>query len=428
MPMQIRRDRSALHFGRRSRRRGALWVFLIWLMSMAIVLTIVWRFNAVQAQVVSLVSGPPTATPSAVSIAELANEAYWEGDLAKSIDLYAQAAELEPNDVGIHFEYVRVLIYGSYEGRGYTFRADRALEVASGIVERQSNSALARAAYSIALIENGRADEGAAEALRATELAPGWAEAHAYLSLAYRAQGRWRLAQDEARVAIDLDGMSVDARRALALSLAFTGNWQLAISQYEQAIQIHPRLEALYFELAPYYIVQDNYDAAVQAYDRVLASNPRNVKAWTRKCETYFRQRDDANAQEACEQAIELDKTFPEAHRQLGQVQYTRRNYEGSIESFETCIALMDAQNWEMSERLEQCYYLHGLAYYLLDNCTAALPLFEEAFLIDMTERGREITLEGLQLCASVDPSISVDDLPTPVPPTEEPPEPIGIY
>jgi tetratricopeptide (TPR) repeat protein len=426
--MQIRRDRSSLRFGSRSRNQGTLWIFMAWVLSMAIIFGVVWRFNAVQAQVEGLVSGPSSPTPSGVSLAQQAEDAYWKGDLDTSIELYRKAAALEPDNVGIQFEYIRNLIYGSYVGRGYFFRAEIAVNVAADLVKRHENDPMARAGYALALIENGRADEGAAEALRAVELNPGWAEAHAYLSLAYRAQNRWRLAQEQAQDAVDLNPMSVDARRAFALSLAFTGQWAVAISQYEQAIQIHPRLDALYFELAPYYIVQENYDAAIQAYDRVLANNPRNVKAWTRKCETYFRQRDDANAQEACEQAIELDPTFPEAHRQLGQVRYTRRNYEGAVESFETCIALMDAQGWPMSERLEQCYYLHGLAWFLLGNCTNAASLFEQAFLVDLTERGRQITLEGIDLCVAYDQNLEISDFPTPPPPTQEPPPPIGIY
>ena len=428
MPMQIRRDRSALHYGRRNRGRGTLWFFMVWILTMTMVLALIWRFNAVQARVEGLISGPSTPTPNAVTVAEEAEKAYLEGDLDESIQLYAQASALEPTNVPIHFEYVRNLIYGSYAGRGFVFRAEIALTVGEAIVQAKPNDPMARAAYALALIENDRADEGAAEALRATELAPDWAEAHAYLSLAYRAQNRWQLAQTEAQRAVDLNPNSVDSRRSLALSLAFTGQWQVAITQYEQAISIHPRLDALYFELAPYYIVQENYDGAIQAYDRVLANNPRNVKAWTRKCETYFRQRDDNNAQEACEQAIELDPTFPEAHRQLGQVRYTRRNYEGAIESFQTCIALMNNQGWNIRDHLEQCYYLQGLAYQLLDNCTAAAPLFEDAFKIDMSERGQEITLIGIDLCAQVDPNFDPGSFPTLPPPTAEPPPPIGIY
>jgi tetratricopeptide (TPR) repeat protein len=174
--------------------------------------------------------------------------------------------------------------------------------------------------------------------------------------------------------------------------------------------------------------VQENYDGAIQAYDRVLANNPRNVKAWTRKCETYYRQRDDNNAQEACEQAIELDDTFPEAHRQLGQVRYARRNYEGSIESFQTCIILMENQGWDIRDHLEQCYYLQGLAFHLLDNCSAAAPLFEKAFEVDMTDAGRELTLKGIGFCARDDESFDPNSLPTLPPPTAEPPPPIGLY
>lgn len=428
MPMQIRRDQSSLHFGRRSRRSGAWRFLLIWVMLMAIILGLIWRFNAVQAEVVALVSGPTTPTPSSVTLAQQAETAYWEGNLGRSIEFYGRAFELDPENVGVGYEYVRNLVYGSYEGRGFRFRADMAIDVAERLVQRFPNDAQARAAYALALSENERADEAAAEALRAVELAPDWSEAHAYLSLSYRAQARWRLAQEEARQAVELNPQSVDARRALALSLAFTGEFQIAIIQYEEAIKIHPFLDALYFELAPYYLAQENYGAAIQAYDRILAHDPRNVKAWTRKCETYFRDRDDVNAQASCEQAIDLDETFPEAHMQLGQVRYTRRNYEGAIESFERCISLMDAQGWPTDDRLELCYNLHGLAWYLLDDCSKAMPLFETAILVDSTERGREITLEGMRLCAQADETIDISDLPTPPPPTPVPPPPIDIY
>ncbi|MCI0712866.1 MAG: tetratricopeptide repeat protein [Chloroflexi bacterium] len=395
---------------------------------MGLVLSVVWRFDSVQAEVIGFVNGPPTSTPNAVSLARQAEKAYWEGDLAASIDLYAQAAELEPDNVSILFEYVRVLVYGSYEGQGFVFRAERALEVSEAMVERHSSSSLARAAHALALIENERPDEAAAEALRATELDPDWAEAHAYLSLAFQAQNRWNLAQQEAQIAVDLDPLSVDSRRILALSMANTGECSRGIAQFEEAIRLHPRLDALYFELVPCYTAQENYDAAIQALDRVLANDPRNVRAWTRKCTTYFRQRDDNNAQESCEQAIALDATFPEAYSQLGQVQYLRRNYEGAIESFETCIALMDDQNWPMSDRLEHCYFMHGLAYQLLDNCAEAMPLFENALLVELTDRGREFTYEGMRLCAASDDSITLEDLPTAPVPTSSPPPPIGIY
>ena len=430
MSMKIRRDRSSLSFGSRGRGRGQgrFTFFFFWLAGMATALAIIWQFDSVQPTVMGMVMGPATPTPDAVSRAQLAQDAYWDGDLDTSIYYYAQAAELEPTNTLIQYEYVRVLIYGSYKGRGSTYLARDALTVAERTIRLAPSDPYAQAAYALALIENGRSDEAAAAALNATESAANWAEAYAYLSLAYYNQNRYRSAQEQAQRAVALNPNSVDARRALALAMAFTGNYDISIQQYESAISIHPRLDVLYFELAPYYIILDNYEAAIQAYDRILASDPRNVKAWTRKCETFFRQRDDASAQESCEQAIELDDTFPEAHRQLGMVRYTRRNYEGSIESFQECIDLMEAQGWLMEDRLVECYYLHGLAFYRLDRCEEAMPLLRDALRTDNTDRSRELALEGMQLCAAVDDDITIDDIPTVPPPTQTPLPPIGIY
>jgi tetratricopeptide (TPR) repeat protein len=160
----------------------------------------------------------------------------------------------------------------------------------------------------------------------------------------------------------------------------------------------------------------------------VLANDPRNVKAWTRKCSTFFQQRDDISAREACEQAVELDNTYPDAFKQLGMVRYTSRNYEGAIEAFQTCIRLMDAQGWSMSDRLGECYTYQGLAWYLLDDCTTAMPLFREALKTELGDLLQGFTYTGMNSCAAVDDTITLDDIPTPAPPTPVPPEPIGIF
>lgn len=428
MSMRIRRDRSSLYFGKRPRHQRRMWLFWVWLLTMTGAIGVVWQLDTIQPQVLAMVVGPPTPTPNAVSLAQLAQNAYWEGDLDSSILYYAQAAKLEPENTRIQFEYIRNLVYGSYAGRGYVYRARDALQVAERTVRSVPNDAHAQAGYALALIANGRGDEAAAAALNAIQIAPNWAEPHAYLGLAYYTQDRFRSAQEESQLAVNLDPNSVDARRSLALSMAFTGGYDIAIRQYEAAISIHPRLDALYFELAPYYILLENYDAAIQSYDRILSHDPRNVKAWTRKCETFFRQREDGLAQEACEQAVNLDGTFPEAHKQLGMVRYTRRNYEGAIESFETCMNLMEAQGWEMSNRLVECYYLHGLAYYTLGNCSRAMPLLQQALIIAPSGRTAEITLQGMEFCVDYDPNYSPADVPTLAPPTPIPPPPIGIY
>lgn len=426
--MYIRRDKSNLHFGRQARRRTSSTLLIVWLVVMAAAMGVIWRFETVQGWVLAHVAGQPTATPDAVSLARLGERAYLAGNVELAIGYYEQAARLAPQDIDILFEYGRMLIYRSYAGRSYAFRAAQALEVAQQAVETAPQSARAEALLCIALLENGRPEEAIQAGLRAIQLAPDYAEAQAYLAMAYRGAGRPNQAIETADKAVQLDPNSLDARRALAMSLAFVGQYNAAIQQYERAIQIHPRFDALYFELALYYKAQDNYQAAIAAYDQVLAMEPDNVKAFTRKCETYFTMREDALAQEACEQAIQLDPAYPEAHRQLGMVRYTRRNYEGAIESFEECATLQEAQNVPLFDRDIECWYLRGLAWALLARCDEAWPILQEALRMNPNETIKGFINEGLMSCVNYEEEYDISDIPTPIPPTPVPPEPIGVF
>jgi tetratricopeptide (TPR) repeat protein len=429
MSMRIRRDRSALHYGVRSRRRRPLRKLIFWLVVLLLGSTAMWQLTPVESEVSTLINGQSTPTQDAVTLAQEAEAAYMRGDLEMSVDFYRTASQLEPENIGVLFEFVRNLIYGSYVNTTFDDLTKEALEVAFRMVELDSNSPLSNAAYALALTENDRNDEAAAAATRAIELDADWAEGYAYLALAYLGQQRWEDALNTAKQAADLNPNSVDAQRIYALALASTGQYDRAINQYENAIRVHPRLDALYFELAQFYVFQDNFDAAIQSYDRILSNDPRNVKAWTRKCQAYFRQRDDANAREACQQAIELDASFPEAYMQLGIVNYYSRDYPGAIQALNQCVQLMNAQGWPMPDQLSECYYVQGLAHYLnSDNCAVAMPLFEQAFLTDLTALGRETTLDGMERCTGQ--QFNADDFITPIPDAEasSTPEGIDIY
>lgn len=427
--MYIRRDESNLHFGSKRRRRGvSRTLLLVWFGVMVMIAGIMWRFNEVQGWVLASVGSAPTPTLDAVTVARMGERAYLQGDLETAIGYYGQASRLAPEDMDIKFEYGRMLLYRSYAGRSYTFRAGEALQVAQEAVDIAPNHPRAQALYCFALLENNRAEEAIGSCLRATQLDYNYADAHAYLSMAYRAAGRPNQAFEAADLAVKLDPNSLDARRALALSLAFVGQFNAAIQQYEQAIQIHPRLDALYFELSTYYVALNNFDGAIAAFDQVLQMEPNNVKAYTRKCETYFRMREDTLAQQACEQAVELDPSYPEAWRQLGMVQYTRRNFEGSIESFEKCAALQTQQGIPLEQQEVQCYYIRGLAEALLNRCDRAWPDLQAALQINPDESIKQQIAVGLQMCVTHDEAYSVQQIPTAIPPTPVPPQPIPIY
>lgn len=425
--MYIRRDRSKLHFGRQARYRGNRTLFVMWMITMVVALGVIWRFNSVQSWVLASVGTQPTATMDAVNHARLGERAYLAGRIDEAILHYGEAARLAPNNIDILFEYGRMLIYRSYSGRSYRFHAADALEVAEQAVQIAPENPRAQALLCIALLENDRAEEAIGAGLRAVNLGPTYAEAHAYLSLAYYRAERPNQAFEEGETAVQLNPDSLDARRALALSLAYVGEYDASIQQYERAIQIHPFFDALYFELAQYYKIQENYDAAIASYDAVLAMEPDNVKAYTRKCETYFQMREDPLAKEACEQATELDPSYPEAWRQLGMVQYASRNYEGSIESFEKCAQLQEEQNIPLQEREIQCYYIRGLAFALLAQCNEAWPVLQTALQMEPGETIKGYISQGLLSCVNYG-DMDISEIPTAIPTQPVPPEPIGVF
>lgn len=425
--MYIRRDKSNLHFGRQRRRRGSRLLLVIWTVTMLLAVGVLMRFNTVQRWVLAGVGTNATPTLDAITRAQLGERAYLAGNLETAIAHYREAALQQPDNINILFEYGRVLVYRNYAGRSFFYHAEEALDVAQRAVEVAPDNAQANALLCLALVTNGRAEEAISAGLNASQLAPDYAEARAFLSLAYYYAGRPSQALEAADQAVKLNPDSVDARRALALALAYVGQFNASVQQYERAIQIHPRLDVLYFELAQYYKGLNNYDAAIAAFDQVLAMEPDNVKAYVRKCETYFTMREDQMAQEACEQAIQLDPEYPEAYRQLGMVRYTRKNYEGAIESFEVCSTLQTQQGVPLIDQEIQCYYVRGLAHTLLARCDEAWPVLQTALQMNPSEHIKGLINQGLMSCVNYG-DFSIDQVPTAIPPTPVPPEPIGVF
>lgn len=400
----------------------------MWVIVIGAILAVLWRFDRAQDWVLTQMDGAPTVTPNAAALAEQGERAYLNGDLASAIDWYGQAVRLDPRQVGIVFEYGRMLIYQSYAGRSYEFHAGEALALAETMVTNAPEDVRSHALLCWALVEAGRTQEAISAGLRAIELAPEFAEARAYLSLAYQQAGRSDFMLEQAQRAVDLNPDSVDTRRALALALQSRGAIEAAIQQYETAIQFHPRLDALYFELAVSYKGQQNYAAAIAAYDRVLTLEPDNVKAYTRLCDVQYAVGEWTRAQEACEQAILLDPGYIDAYQQLGKIQYKRRNFEGAAESLATCAELESAQGIPLAAREVECNYIRGLALAYLGDCATAWPLFSDALLMEANVDETRAIMDGMALCAEHEDAFDMADIPTLEPVPTVPPEIIEVY
>ncbi len=109
-------------------------------------------------------------------------------------------------------------------------------------------------------------------------------------------------------------------------------------------------------------------------------------------------------------------------------VQYVRRNYEGSIESFQTCVSLQNDQKIPLQDQEIECYYIQGLAQSLLARCDLAWPILQQALQMNPNETIKGYINQGLMSCVNYDEQYTINDIPTAIPNTPIPPEPIGIF
>ncbi len=430
--MYIKREplgRGNLTFGRR-RRRYPLVLVIVYLAILAAALYVYMRMDVVQPRVLAMIGPSPTPTPSASDLAAQGESAYMNGDLQTAVSLYRQAAELDPANIPLQFEYSRLLTL--------TYQFEEALAVADEMILIAPEDARGYAARARALDWMGEYDRAQIEALQAIELDPTYALAHAYLAEAYADLGRYRQAREQAEMAIRLDPYSVDARRNYAYVLEFYGDYQGAVQQYIQALQLHPNLLDLWYGLARNYRGAGQMDRSIETYAEIAQRTPDDPYLYVEWGKTYFEMRDDAAAQETLEQAVFLvcqqnqtdvpeedrrdcpyldsdtlfdddadnpwqDESIPlnqripwdadnrdippwvmiSAWNRLGQVYLTRRNYEDAIAILAEAVAWGEAQDEDAPGYQPvpiESYYVMASAYYYRNQCDMAVPLAVHAF------------------------------------------------
>ncbi len=455
---RIRRDRSALAdgliFGKK--RRGiAPWKIIGWLLCMGFMGVVIWQFDRIQPDVLASFGVAPTPTPNATTYAQRGYAAFLSGDLEQAIENYCRAAKGKPgapyqsprcelpptnsNDaksvsLDIGYELVRVLIYRSFDDRRLTTYTIDAENWGRLLADLYAKNSRAHAIFSYALTYNDHAELAVPEGLNAVSLNPNDGEANAYLSMANYFSARYNNAVTYGEKAIQLAPDSVDAHIAYAKALFLTGRYSAAEEQYIQSLSINPRLTFPYFELAAFYLNRANaknapeglQQSAVAMYDEVLKLDNKNVKAYTRKCTAFFNQGDVTRALENCRNATSLDPSYTEAWKWQGQVYYNKRGYENAIESFQRCQKQEEdavaAKKLNSEDQFAECWYLQGLAYYLLGKCDKAYPLFNLVLGFTRNEQAITLTRRGIAGCASKDPNYTP---PTPIPTPTELPEPI---
>jgi len=408
---RINRDYRRPFF--RRQRAPFSWAALLILLGLIVAIPLLasWQFSALQLAALEAIGMAPTSTPFASFWASEGQARYLAGDLRGAADFYGRAVELQPNNPSYLYEYGRVLI----ELDGY----ERAAELGQRLMEIAPQDPRGYALRATALVWS---DPAAAIpiAISGVELGQPFAPLNAALAVAYTNIGRYQEALQRGDLAIRQNPMDASARRSYSYPLIFTGRYSEAISQLEQAIAINPRQLPAYFELASLYRRLNQEEMAIAIYQRVLEYDANNARAYLRLCETYAAAGLFIEAEPFCQRALDIDPNYADAHRMQGQLRYSRRNYEGSIESFNTCIRL--------GSNAIECYYIRGLAHYFLGQCDEAWAVLNEALARvnpDLTPVVNSINI-GLTNVTVNCAGYRGRQLPTPIPPTPIPPTPIG--
>jgi tetratricopeptide (TPR) repeat protein len=433
--MQIKRDYSQPFFSTRRRRRtGTRFLFMYGLLLGGFLLFVSAQFDRLQLAALDVVGMAPTPSPYASTWAQQGYDLYAQGKVVEAGETFKQAVNQQPDNVNYLYEYGKVLLELDREadelaGRPFS-DGELALEIGDQAIEAAPQDVRGYALKAKALVWTGDAASAIPIALQGREIDPLFAPIYSALAVAYTNIGRYQQGLDNGAEAVSLDAMDADAHRSYAISLIFVGLREEAIQELEDAVNINPNLTGPYFELAGQYNAGNMTEEAVATYEKILTINPFEAKAMLRLCEVFFKVGEARQAEGYCDDALQVNPNYKEAYRQLGMVNYSRRNYEGSIDNFDKCEQLG-------SDEI-QCYYLRGLAHYYLadgknEHCQFAWEDLNESnrrVVEEMGVSGNENIMadiqRGLQLTLDLCPQYSGMGLPTAAAPTEIPPTPLG--
>ncbi|MBK9124119.1 MAG: tetratricopeptide repeat protein [Chloroflexi bacterium] len=415
--MIVRRD-YRYAFRQRRRAQRVRWLLLFTTVVVLGMVAVTVNLDTVRTMAAGAlgIKASPTLYPAEYAV--LGSEAYQRGNMEDAAAQFVRAVQMQPNNVAYLYEYGKTLIEMNQTTEASTI-ADRAIAADPNDVRGYAlkANALAYSDPTNAIIF----------ALQGQELDPNFAPLYAALSVANTYIFRFSQALAAGERAIELDPSDANSYRAYSTPLIFVGRSEEAIEALETATQINPNLPGAWFELAFEYKNRANNPRRAIAIYQFMVENLEmsaadTAKAYLRICEAYAGAdpADFVAAQQNCDRALSIDPNYGSAYRELGRMQYNRRNYEGAIETFETCVAL-GATDIE-------CWALRGLAHYWMGQCDDAWRVLNEA---QQLAGGREDGLivqvrVGLDNVIDNCPDYRGQAVPTAVPPTAIPPTPIG--
>jgi tetratricopeptide (TPR) repeat protein len=419
--MISRRDYRYTFYQRRRAQR-VRFLLLLAVAAVAAFVVIMTNLSTARQVAAGALGFKPASTLYPAQHAMLGAEAFQAGNMAAAAAEFAQAVEMQPDNVAYLYEYGKVLIEVG-DSTGASKVADRAIAADPRDVRGYAlkANALAHSDPTNALIF----------ALQGQEIDRNFSPVYSAMAVANTNIYRYTQALMAGETAIELDPADPNAYRAYSFPLVGVGQFEAVIEQLEMATSLNPNLPNPWFELAAYYKhpLVNNPRRALAIYEYMAQNLTMSVddtaKLYLRICETYAAadQADFVAATNNCERALTIRPDYGAVYGQLGQMQYVRRNYESAIQTFQTCLDY-DAEDL-------RCYTYKGLAHWFMSECDDAWQLLNHAKVLGAeqgvpTEGGiMEQIDDGIFNVIAKCPNYRSVAAPTTVPPTQIPPTPI---
>ena len=386
-------------------RRGPSCLLVIFItFGIAVSLYVIQNAEEVRTAIMPTATSEPTRP--APELAVLAEMSRRDGANTEAIAFYDQAVELDPMNVEFYIRAVELLVR---EGQ-----SERAVERAEqATILAPENDAVWTAAASAYLAEGNRlgdlGDQNAANlqyanaaqaARQAININPNNAAALAYAAGGTILQGdpeKYEQAQLFADDAVRLAPDSPIARYYMATVFTYQGRYTEAMEQYQLGLEADPTDPNLHIGLAYNYYGTGSIPDALLSFEDAITVDPDNAEAFDGRAYMYLQLGDDSLAEQNALEAVRINPNMARAQGRLGEAFFRQNNYLEAIEALEKAVG-MYGRATDLNARF---FNMLAAAYIRADlnNCTLAVPLFEQVLDATANELLVQAADEGLVEC-----------------------------
>ena len=160
----------------------------------------------------------------------------------------------------------------------------------------------------------------------------------------------------------------------LAEAKARQQDWPAAQANFERALALNPNFDQAMTGVARTLRLQNNDDAARTMLQKALKQNPNNFRAWYELGWVESKQ-DPAAGVAAFEKAIAIQPNFGFGYRDLGMLQFQRKNYREAAKRLSEAakLGISDAELWNFL----------GISYSRLNQLPAAVRSYQRALALN---------------------------------------------